>query len=65
MRFYVKLLWISEDDSLQKASEVRSDLRFEISDFDYLHIQVHTACVLWSFWWPLRSNLTSNLSSVI
>ena len=26
---------------LQTASEVRSDLRFEISDLNYLHIHVH------------------------
>ena len=28
---------------LQTASEVRSDLRFEISDLNYLHMHVHIA----------------------
>ena len=32
---------------LQTTSEVRSDLRFEISDLDYLHIHVHIACMFW------------------
>ena len=32
---------------LQTASEVRSDLRFEISDLDYLHIHVHIAYMFW------------------
>ena len=33
---------------LQTASEVRSDLRFEISDLDYLHIHVHIAYMFWA-----------------
>ena len=32
----------------QTASEVRSELRFEISDLDYLHIYVHIAYLLWT-----------------
>ena len=32
---------------LQTASEVGSDLRFEISDLDYLHIHVHIAYMFW------------------
>ena len=32
---------------LQTASEVRSDLRFEISDLNYLHIHVHIAYMFW------------------
>ena len=31
--------------SLQTASEVKSDLRFEISDLNYLHIHVHLAYI--------------------
>ena len=31
------------DDGLQRASEVRSDLGFEISDLNYLHTHVHIA----------------------
>ena len=33
---------------LQTASEVRSDLRFEISDLNYLHIHVHIAYMVWT-----------------
>ena len=33
---------------LQTASVVRSDLRFEISDLNYLHIHVHIAYVFWA-----------------
>ena len=33
---------------LQTASEVRSDLRFEISDPKYLHIHVHIAYMFWA-----------------
>ena len=33
---------------LQTALEVRSDLRFEISDLNYLHIHVHIAYMVWS-----------------
>ena len=33
--------------SLQTASEIRSDLRFEISDLNYLHIHVHIAYMVW------------------
>ena len=32
---------------LQTASEVTSDLIFEISDLDYLHIHVHIAYMVW------------------
>ena len=34
--------------SLQTASEVRSDLRFEISDLNYLHIHLHIAYIFWA-----------------
>ena len=34
--------------ALQTASEVRSDLRFEISDINYLLIDVHIACMVWA-----------------
>ena len=33
---------------LQTALEVRSDLIFEISDLDYLHIHVHIAYMFWA-----------------
>ena len=59
---------------LQTASEVRSDLRFEISDLDYLHIHVHIAYIVWTLLtaleattaskWPRRSDLTSDLEFV-
>ena len=35
--------------SLQTSSEIRSDLRFEISDLNYLHIHVHIAYMIWTF----------------
>ena len=34
--------------SLQTASEVKSDLRFEISDPNYLLIHVHIAYMVWA-----------------
>ena len=34
--------------SLQTASEVRYAHRFEISDFEYLHIHVHIAYMEWT-----------------
>ena len=59
---------------LQTASEVRSDLRFEISDLNYLHIHVHIAYMVWTLLTaseattaskqPRRSDLTSDLKSV-
>ena len=59
---------------LQTASEVRSDLRFEISDLNYLHIHVHIAYMVWSLLTaseatmaskqPRRSDLTLDLKSV-
>ena len=60
--------------NLQTASEVKSDLRFEISDPNYLHIHVHIAYMVLSplaaseattaSKQPRRSNLTSDLKSV-
>ena len=57
--------------SLQTASEVKSDLRFEISDPNYILIHVHIAYMVWALLaaseattaskQPQRSNLTSNL----
>ena len=63
---------------LQTASEVRSDLRFEISDLNYLHIHVHIAYMFWAHFEallvaseattaskrPRRSDLTSDLEFV-
>ena len=60
--------------SLQIASEVKSDLIFEIGDANYLLIQVHIAYMVWALSaaseattaskQPPRSNLTSYLKSV-
>ena len=59
---------------LQTASEVRSDLRFEISDLNYLHIHVHIDYTVWTLLTaseatmtskqPQRTDLTSDLKSV-
>ena len=63
---------------LQTASEVRSDLRFEISDLNYLHIHVHIALMFRTHFkavlmaseataaskWPQSSNFTSDLEMV-
>ena len=56
---------------LQIVSEVRFDLRFEISDHDYLHIHVHIAYTLlmtseatMASKKPQRSDLTLDLQSV-
>ena len=51
----VLLIWLQFFDSLgghcslQTALEVRTDLRFEISDLNYLHIHVHIAYMVWNF----------------
>ena len=60
--------------NLQTASEVKSDLRFEISDPNYLLIHVHIAYMVWAFLpasedttaskQPWRSGLTSNFKSL-
>ena len=60
--------------SLQKASELKSDIRFEISDTNYLHIYVYFTCMIWALVsaseattasiQPQRSNQTSDLKSV-
>ena len=60
--------------SLQTASEVKSDLRFEISDPKYLLIHVHIAYMVWALLaaseattaskQPRRSNLTPDFKSV-
>ena len=34
--------------SLQAANEVKFNLRFEISDFNYLHIHVHIDFMVWA-----------------
>ena len=59
---------------LQTALEVRYNLRFEISDLNYLHILVHIAYMVWTLLTaseatmaskqPWRSDLTSDLKSV-
>ena len=60
--------------SLQTASEVKSDLRFEISGPNYLLIHVHIAYMVWALLaaseattaskQPQSSNLASDLKSV-
>ena len=60
--------------SLQTASEIKSDFRFEINDLNYLLIYVHIAYREWALLpaseattaskQPWRSNLTSDLESV-
>ena len=60
--------------SLQTASYIKYDLRFEISDPNYLLIPVHIADMVWALMaaseattaskQPRRSNLTSDLKSV-
>ena len=60
--------------SLQTASEVKSDLRFEISDPNYLLVHVHIAYMVWALLaaseattaskQPQSSNLASDLKSV-
>ena len=60
--------------SLQTASEVKSDLRFEISDPNYLLIHVHIVDMVWAVSaaseattaskQPRRSNLSSDFKSV-
>ena len=61
--------------SLETPSDVKSDLRFEISDPNYLLIHVHIAYI-WcgpllaaseataASKWPRRSNLTSDSNSL-
>ena len=60
--------------SLQTTSEIKYDLRFEISDLNYLLILVHIAYVVWTLSTaseattaskhPRRSDMTSDLNSV-
>ena len=60
--------------NLLTASEVKSDLRFEISDPNYLLINVHIAHMVWTLLaasevttasiQPQRSSLTSDFESV-
>ena len=60
--------------SLQTALEDRSDLKFEISDLNYLHIYVHIVYMVWNLLvaseataaskWPRSSNFTSDLELV-
>ena len=49
---------------LKTASEIKSDLRFKISDPKYLHSLVHVASKDPFGLWGLGSNLTSDLKSV-
>ena len=55
--------------SLQTASEVRSDLRFEISDLNYLQIHVHIAYMFWARFEALlvasEATITSEVKSDI
>ena len=59
---------------LQTSSEVRSNLRFEISDLNYIHIHVHIDYMVWTLRTaseatkaskqPQRSDMTSDLEFV-
>ena len=65
-------------NGLQTASEVRSDLRFEISDLNHLHIHGHIAFMYWTHFQgllvaseattaskrPQRADLTTDLEFV-
>ena len=76
--WYEPLLAASEAVMASTASEVRSDLRFEISDLNYLHMHVHIAYMFWTHFEgflvaseattaskrPQRSDLTSDLEFV-
>ena len=44
------------------APEVNSDLRFEISDLDYLHIQVHIAYMVWTLLTASEATMASKQS---
>ena len=60
--------------NLETASEVKSDLRFEVSDLNYLLIDVHIACMVWALLTaseattdlkqPQRPNPTSILTNI-
>ena len=50
---------------LKTASEVRSHLRFEISDLDYLHIHVHVAYMVWAFFDSLGGHYSLKTASEV
>ena len=63
----------SESSTYVRALEVKFDFRFEISDLNYLHVHVHIAYMVWSFFTaseastaskqPRKSDLTYDLKS--
>ena len=67
------MIWLGMDpfDSLrghyglQTASEIRSDLRFEISDLDYLHIHVHIAYMFWAHFVASAATTASKTASEV
>ena len=44
--------------SLQTVSEIRSDLRFEISDLNYLPIHAHIAYMIWTLGSEIEIDIT-------
>ena len=50
---------------LQTALEVRSDLRFEISDLNYLQIHVHIAYVFWAHFVASEATIASKTASEV
>ena len=50
---------------LQTASGVRSDLRFKISDLNYLHIHVHIAYMFWAHFVASEATTTSKTASEV
>ena len=50
---------------LQTASEVRSDLRFEIGDPKYLHIRVHIVYVFWAHFVASEATAASKTGSEV
>ena len=65
---------LSGHHSLKTAWEIKSDLRFEISDLNYLDFHVYIAYMVWALLTaseastaskhPRRSNLTSDLKTM-
>ena len=76
--FWTRFVASEATTASKKASEVRSDLRFEISGLNYLYIHVHIAHMFWAHFeallvaseataaskWPQISNFISDLKFV-
>ena len=64
------MLWAFFDSlrdhySLKTASEVKSDLRFEISDPNYLLIHVHIDYMVWAPFGSLRGHCSLQMASEV